>query len=42
MLAMLLMKALFDTWVCLPEICAARPRAATIMASVAMNGTNRP
>ena len=40
--AMLLMVAFVDTWVCLPEICAARPRAATSMASVAMKGTSRP
>ena len=31
-----------ETWVCLPEICAARPRAATSIASVAMKGTSRP
>jgi len=37
-----LMKELVDTWVCLPEMCAARPRAATSMASVAMKATNRP
>ena len=29
-------------WVSLPEIFWARPRAATIVASVAMNGTIRP
>lgn len=39
---MSLMKVLLDTWVCLLEIDAARPRAATSIASVAMNGTNRP
>ena len=41
-LAMLLMVAFEETWVCLLEICAARPRAATSMARVAMKGTNRP
>ena len=41
-LAMLLMNWSVETWVCLPEICAARPRAATSIASVAMNGTSRP
>ena len=42
MLAMLLIVALAETWVCLPEICAARPRAATIIARVAMKGTSLP
>lgn len=42
MLASPLMKPFSDTWVCLSEISAARPRAATSMASVAMNGTSRP
>ena len=41
-LAMPLMNVLPDTWVCLSEISAASPRAATSMASVAMNGTSRP
>ena len=37
-----LMVAVGDDWVCLSEICSARPRAETSMASVAMNGTSRP
>ena len=40
--AMALMASFAETWVCLPEICAASPRAATSMASVAMNGTSLP
>nr|BFE75763.1 hypothetical protein GCM10020092_090640 [Actinoplanes digitatis] len=40
--AMLLIVWFVETCVCLPEICAARPRAETRMASVAMNGTSRP
>ena len=40
--AMLLISSTVTSWVCLSEIAWARPRAATSIASVAMNGTSRP